>query len=92
MSYKKIPTSPEVWAVILARHRGELKVFSSYSAPDGDGDPEQGRMCIAYGFERGDYPVIETRMTWDIEYGDSKATRKNVRHEYWLCAPVRPDA
>ncbi len=96
-SYKKIPTSAEVWAVIHARHRGELKVFSSYSAPDGDphGDPTQGRMCTAYGFERGDWPVIEARTTWDIERDDSgnaKSTRKNEKHEYWLCAPVQPDA
>lgn len=92
--YIRIQTSPEVWAVIRARHGNELRVFSSYSAPAGDpnGDPTQGRMCTAYGFDSGDFPVIEARTTWDIELdenGESKPTRKNEKHEYWLCAPIK---
>ena len=95
--YKKILTSAEVWAVIHARHHGELKVFSSYSAPDGDmyGNPHQGIMYTAYGFECGDWPVIEARTTWDIERddrGQATLNRNNEKHEYWLCAPVQPDA
>ena len=92
-SYKKIPTSAEVWAVIHARHRGELKVFSSYSAPDGDqfGDPSKGKMFTSYGFEHGDYPVIEAQTTWDID-PEAPSKRNNQQHEYWLCLPQREDA
>jgi len=61
--YKRVPTSAEVWAVIRARHP-EMRVFGSYSAPDGDEfvNPSKGRMFTSYGFEHGDYPVIEAQM------------------------------
>ncbi len=66
--YKRVPTSAEVWAVIRARHP-EMRVFGSYSAPDGGlvGDPSKGKMFTSYGFEHGDYPVIEAQTTWDID-------------------------
>lgn len=89
--YKRVPTSAEVWAVIRARHP-EMRVFSSYSEPDGDrfGDPSRGKMLTSFGFAHGDYPVIEAQTTWDI---DQKAphNRNNQKHEYWLCLPKRED-
>ena len=83
-NYIRIKTSPEVWAVIRARHP-ELKVFGSYSAPDGEvGNPEQGRMFTSYGFSDGDFPIIAAQTTWDIDEKDP-SLRKNEKHEYWLC-------
>jgi len=90
--YKRVPTSAEVWAVIRARHP-EMRAFGSYSAPDGDqfGDPSKGKMFTSYGFEHGDFPVMEAQTTWDID-PEAMHNRKNERHEYWLCLPVREDA
>ena len=88
--YKRVPTSAEVWAVIRARHP-EMRVFGSYSAPDGDqfGDPSEGKMFTSYGFEQGDFPVMEAQTTWDI---DTLLRRVNERHQYFLCLPKREDA
>ena len=90
--YKRVPTSAEVWAVIRARHP-EMRVFGSYSAPDGDqfGDPSKGKMFTSYGFEHGDFPVMDVQTTWDID-PNAPHKRPNERHEYWLCLPVREDA
>lgn len=87
--YRRVTTSPEVWAVIRARHP-EMCVYGSYSAPDGDqfGDPSKGKMFTSYGFVQGDYPVIEAKTTWDID-PESPRGRKNEQHEYWLCVPVK---
>lgn len=87
--YKKIPTSPEVWAVIRARHP-EMCVFRSYSAaPGGDifGDKNNGRMLTSYGFKGGDYPVIEAQTTWEVNK-EAPHERVNEQHEYWLCLPI----
>ena len=76
MSYGRILTSAEVFAVLMARHP-ELRVFGSYTAPD------KGKMSTSYCFEQCDYPIIEIQTTWDIDtegYG-----RKNEKHKYWLC-------
>lgn len=90
--YKRVPTSAEVWAVIRARHP-EMRVFGSYSAPDGDhfGDLSKGKMFTSYGFEQGDFPVIEAQTTWDIDK-ETPLKRVNERHEYWLCLPNRENA
>ena len=77
-----IKTTAEVWAVIHARHREDLVVFSSYSAPDGDefGNSDQCIMKTEYGFERSDYPLIGAETRWDK--GSRQATEST---EYWLC-------
>ena len=87
-NYKKIPTSPEVWAVIRARHP-ELKVFSTYSAPDGDsfGNPDECKMMTEYGFEGCDYPIIGYEVTWDKNY-DKTYERLNEKRIFWLCIPL----
>jgi hypothetical protein len=90
--YKRIETSPEVWAVIHARHRSELKVFATYSAPGGDqfGDPRKGKMFTSYGFEKGDFPVMEAETIWDIN-PEKEYERFNEKHKYWLCLPIKED-
>jgi len=58
--YKSAPTSPEVWAVIRARHP-EMVVFGCFSNPNGTefgGNGSKGEMFTSYGFNGGDYPVI----------------------------------
>lgn len=83
--YKRVKTSPEVWAVIRARHP-EMVVFGSYSAPDGDFYVNQsiGKMFTSFGFRGHDYPVIEVETTWDIV----GLKRENEKHDYWLCLPI----
>jgi DNA gyrase subunit A len=78
--YKRVPTSAEVWAVIRARHP-EMRVFGSYSAPDGDqfGDPSKGKMFTSYGFEHGDFPVMEAQTTWEIEPEAQAALMKKFK-------------
>lgn len=86
--YKKIPTSAEVWAVIRARHT-DLKVFSTYSAPDGDqfGNPDQCVMMTEYGIPGADVPLIGAETTWEK---DPECDYKRVKetHRYWLCTWV----
>ena len=82
--YKRVQTSAEVWAVIRARHH-DMRVFSSYSAPDGDRNGNTvGRMFTSLGFNNGDYPVMEAETTWDLE---TDKTRNNLESKYWLCLP-----
>jgi hypothetical protein len=89
--YKRISTSVEVWSVIKARHP-EMVVFGSYSAPDGDefGDSSKGKMFTSYGFESGDFPVIEAQTTWDIT-PEKPYKRENQKHEYWICLPKKDE-
>ena len=89
--YERVTTSVEVWAVIRARHP-EMQIFGSYSAPEGDhaGNPDIGKMFTSYGFEHGDYPVMEAQTTWDIDH-ETLHKRKNEQHKYWLCVPKKQD-
>lgn len=88
--YKRVPTSAEVFSVIRARHP-ELRVFGSYSAPEGDefGDPSKGKMFTSFGFDRCDFPIIEAETTWDIVLHSSE--RLNETHSYWLCVGVEDE-
>lgn len=90
MDYKTEPTSAEVWAVIKARHGKDLKVFGSYSAPDGDflGDPSICKMFTSYGFSNGDYPIMEAETTWRTN-PEKRHERINETTKYWLCLPVK---
>lgn len=84
--YQCLTTSPEVWAVIHARHKDDLKVFSSFSDPQGTqfgGGGTLGRMETCYGIDGADYPLIGARTSWDI--GDNNE-RKNIRTEHYLFA------
>lgn len=91
--YKTVPTSPEVWAVIKARHHADLVVFSSFSNPDGTfhgGCGQQGEMFTAYGLKGADYPLMEARTTWTIDR-EQPHTRVDEDHKYWLCLPVKEE-
>lgn len=89
-NYKTIPTSPEVWAVIKAKHHKDLVVFSSFSNPNGDFNGNLtgiGEMFTAYGFKDADYPLMEVKTTWKIDI-ENNYLRNNEKHEYWLCLPL----
>ncbi len=70
----------------MARHRDELKVFSSYSAPDGDqfGDPSEGVMKTEYGIDGADFPLIGAETRWRIDQ-EGRSIRHEEKYEYWLC-------
>ena len=88
--YKKVLTSPEVWAVIHAKHRRELVPYSSFSNPTGTfcgGNGSKGEMFTSYGFEGADYPFIEANTEWDIDIANPHK-RVNEEHTYWLCLPI----
>jgi len=83
--YKKVPTVYAVWKALKAAHP-ELKVFSSYSAPDGDqfGNPNVCRMMTEYGFNGTDFPIMGAETTWDRD-SENPHKRPNEQHKYWLC-------
>jgi len=89
MDYKKIKTSEEVYATLMRQHFGELRVFSTFSAPDGDyfGDPNVCRMMTEYGFDNTDIPILGIETTWDRQV-ENTYERVNEQHKYWLCIGV----
>ena len=72
-------TSAEVYAVIMAKHRKELVVHSSFSDPTGtghhfsSGSPE---MLTEWGFKDSEQPLLkivqrkdrEDDKEWDVQY------------------------
>jgi hypothetical protein len=87
--FVKIPTTPEVWAVIHASHRGRIQVYSSFSDPTGTfqgGPGERGVMDTEYSLGGTDYPILKARSEWDIAADGKKS---NETHKYWLCVAVR---
>jgi hypothetical protein len=80
--HRRIPTTPEVWAVVHASHP-DLSVFGTISHPDGDpmGNPDQCRMLTEYGFSREDYPLIGTEVRWNRAEGRKESETRT----YWLC-------
>ena len=90
MTHQKIKTTFNVWAATKNSHP-ELKVFSSYSAPDGDmfGDPDICVMMTEYGFNNSDYPIIGAKTTWDRVTNSIKRT--NEKTEYWLCVAINEE-
>lgn len=90
--YTRIKTSPEVWAVIKARHHVDLKVFGSFSDPDGDHSSGEGRMETSFGLDGADYPLMEAKTTWEINPDPNKRYHRiNEKHEYWLCIPLKEE-
>ena len=53
--YKRIPTSFEVWAVLVAHHLPALRIYGSYSAPEGEmiGGKLLAVIKTEYAFEDG---------------------------------------
>lgn len=79
----KIETSPEVWAVIKARHHEDLTVFGTYSAPEGSEFSDQCEMYTEYGFKDADVPLMAARTTWDRD-PETSYKRINEKTKYWL--------
>jgi len=91
--YKKVETTGAVWDAIMAAHRSQLTVFSSFSDPSGTmfgGGGQRGRMETAYGFNDADYPLIEAKTTWDIDRM-KPYERVDEQHQYWLCLPQKDE-
>jgi hypothetical protein len=89
--FERIPTSPEVYAVIMARHREHMTCYGSFSDPDGtfNGGPgERGRMVTTWAIAGCDFPILEIRTSWDIDH-EKPHKRINEKHEHWLCVGKR---
>lgn len=85
--YSRLITSAEVYAVIFARHREQMKAFATFSDPTGTfngNSGERGRMDTVWGIEGCDYPILEIRTSWDID-PEKSYVRLNEVHEYFLC-------
>jgi hypothetical protein len=65
-----IETSAEVYAVIMAKHKKEMSVFSSYTDTTGtchlwsNGHPE---MMTEWGFNKSDKPLLKAESTKEHE-------------------------
>ncbi|MCR4301929.1 MAG: hypothetical protein NUV51_09990 [Sulfuricaulis sp.] len=80
MSKTRITTSAEVYAVLRARHAGDMLAFGSYSAPEGEHHhPGIGRMHTAWGLRGADHPLISIETEWDILH-DGKRGRATSRY------------
>jgi hypothetical protein len=87
--HKRLATSPEVWAVIRARHGKDLGVYGSFSDPDGTfngGAGERGTMHTIYSLNNAATPLMEAQTTWTID-PDQPYKRVDEKTEYWLCLP-----
>ena len=85
VTYLKVTTSAEVYAVIWAKHGDNMKVFATYSAPDGDpyGNSDKCEMYTEWGFNNSDIPLISCRIQWDKDQ-ESPANRLNVSRTYQI--------
>lgn len=84
---RKQPTSPEVYAVLYARHREDLTVHSSFTAPDGWEGGFLGEVMTEWGFRDADVPLMGSRQRWE------RTNREGtLQVEHWLCVPQEQDA
>ena len=74
--FPAMPTSPEVAAVIRARHHDDLAVYSSYSSP------KRGVMETCYGIKGEDIPLLGFVTTWDVTL--DLYERRNEKHSHFL--------
>ena len=88
--YERVPTDRAVWATILLKHSDQLRVYSSYSAPAGDGfgDPNKGIMRTEYAFENAQWPLMGAETTWTIKRPSIQKFNESTK--YWFC--VRTEA
>lgn len=80
MDYRLMPTSAEVYAVLRARHKDDLELFSSLTSMD---DQEGNLMSTSWGFEGASVPLIACRYTWKSRDNE----RFDEESDYWLCVP-----
>lgn len=84
--FDRIPTSAEVYAVLMARHKDQMRCYGSFSDPDGtfNGGPgERGRMHTMWALDGTDFPILEIRTEWDID-PEKPSARHNETSKYWL--------
>jgi hypothetical protein len=88
------PTSRAVFDAIRNEHMTRLRVFSSFSNPEGGymGFSGRGEMETEWGLEGTDYPILGANTTWDIfdEYDPTTGQRKVGERSttYWLCIAI----
>ena len=74
-----IETTNEVYAVIFATHRKQLKVHASFTDSDGDGwgfSSGRPEVMTEWGFENSDKPLLKIIQTkenkeqkkWDVQF------------------------
>lgn len=74
-----IETSAEVYAVIMAKHKKDFKVHSSFSDPDGNGysySSGKPEMITEWGFKKAEIPLLKIecrkenkeQTDWSYEY------------------------
>ena len=76
----QIPTSPEVYAVLWARHRKDLELYSTASMPCGE-----RLMETNWSLKGSELPFMGSRTTWDDGPGDA---RENVETVQYLFVPA----
>ena len=94
MSYSRLITSAEVYAVIMAKHRDQMVAFETFSDPEGtfNGGPgEIGRMDTVWGIAGCNYPILEIKTRWDID-PEQPHKRINQTHSYFLLMAEREES
>ena len=80
----RIPTSPEVYAVLMTRHRDDLHIYSTNTQMD------EGLIETAWGFNGAAGPILFARTTWENPADHYANTRENEKHEFFLCFQEEP--
>lgn len=90
MTFKKIPTTREVWKAIRAAHP-ELVPFGGFSDMDGyySGFRNEASVETTYGFPEADVPILAIRTSWSRDGRlDAVSHEEGRKNEYWLCVGV----
>lgn len=87
-----IGTSQEIFYAILDQHEDQIKLFGTFSAPEGNefSNPNVAEMKTVWGFVGAKNPIIGHKVSWDVDREDL-TNRKNERHYYWLCIDYDED-
>lgn len=82
--YKKVRTTIDIFNALHSTH--DLKVFSSYTASQGDyyGNPETCRIFTEWGLKGFDIPLCGKETTWNKDL-NNPLNRLNEENKYWLC-------
>ncbi len=83
-----IETSAEVYAVIFAKHRKQLKPHASFTDSTGNGyhfSSGHPEVMTEWGFENADFPLLKIIQTkdkeedkeWDVQYFISINQKEN---------------
>ncbi len=85
MTFKKIPTTEEVWKAIRAAHP-ELVPFGGFSDVDGyySGLRTEASIETTFGFPEADVTILAIKSSWQKHKLDA-VTNGYRNDEYWLC-------